>query len=250
MKLKLVITTLGAGLYVLAGHVAAPMNAAETCQWRGTAFLCDGECEPGERLALEAKRDKNLDLLLPSGANVVNAFGEECTTGTKALCCKTEAAAPAAPPPLSTPNPQFCNWYASEAVARSAQGAKCGFSGARWDPNKQFHYDWCMQQKSSSRDGRSTTRAWDSLRIARRKKRPLHPSPIQTLGKALGLPSSLYRRMSMSIKNRLALVSRSASSRVEAGPSCMRLAPTNGASWPEMMCLGIAVGCGVAKTSN
>ena len=49
---------------------------------------------------------------------------------------------------LTSPNPDFCNWYASEAVARAAQGAKCGFTGARWDPDKQHHFDWCMQQKS------------------------------------------------------------------------------------------------------
>jgi hypothetical protein len=59
-----------------------------------------------------------------------------------------QADMPKAMPALSTPNDEFCNWYAAEAVARAGQGAKCGLTGARWDPNKQAHYDWCIQQKS------------------------------------------------------------------------------------------------------
>jgi hypothetical protein len=55
---------------------------------------------------------------------------------------------PKATPALSTPNAEFCNSYASEAVARAEQGKKCGFTGARWDSNKQTHVAWCMQQKA------------------------------------------------------------------------------------------------------
>lgn len=55
---------------------------------------------------------------------------------------------PKAQPALSTPDRQFCNWYASEAVARAGQGAKCGLTGARWNPNTAAHFRWCMGQKA------------------------------------------------------------------------------------------------------
>lgn len=55
---------------------------------------------------------------------------------------------PKVTPALSAPDARFCDWYATEAVARAAQGAKCGFTGVRWNPDKQAQYGWCIQQKS------------------------------------------------------------------------------------------------------
>ena len=55
---------------------------------------------------------------------------------------------PKVTPALSAPDARFCDWYATEAVARAAQGAKCGFTGIRWSPDKQAQYGWCMQLKS------------------------------------------------------------------------------------------------------
>jgi hypothetical protein len=57
---------------------------------------------------------------------------------------KTEL--PKATPALVAPDAAFCDWYASEAVARAGEGAKCGFTGARWAPNKQLHASWCITQ--------------------------------------------------------------------------------------------------------
>jgi hypothetical protein len=189
MKLKLVIMTVGAGLYVLAGPVAAPVNAAETCTWRGTAPVCAGSCQGGERQAMTASRGDNLDVLVPAGVNISNPFGEPCFTGSKALCCKTEAAAPAAPPPLSAPTAEFCNWYASEAVARSAQGVKCGFSGSRWDPNRQFHYDWCMQQKSQQQGwSEHNARAGQLADCAKKGTAEQNTPPNPNAGQSAGAP--------------------------------------------------------------
>jgi hypothetical protein len=53
-----------------------------------------------------------------------------------------------AQPALGTPDPQFCDWYAAEAVARAEQGARCGLTGPRWHANAPVHVAWCMGLKS------------------------------------------------------------------------------------------------------
>lgn len=97
MKRRLITTAIGAGLCMLTSHVAAPVEAAETCVWRGTAPICDGECEQGERLI--TNRPENADVFLPPDGRIVNEYGEACFTGSKALCCKAEAEPTPAPPP-------------------------------------------------------------------------------------------------------------------------------------------------------
>ena len=135
-------------LCFLAGAALFATTAdARQCRWIGTAPSCGGkisDCSADEDFIEYAGTTSNSQ----TGDSLAK-FGAPCTFGGgKVLCCKKEAAAPAPQTTLTPPNPDFCNWYASEAVARAAQGAKCGFTGARWDPNKQHHFDWCIQQKS------------------------------------------------------------------------------------------------------
>ena len=135
-------------LFMVAALVATTADARQ-CRWIGTAPSCDvkpSDCGADEDFIEYAGSASNSQT-----GNSLAEFGAPCTFGGgKALCCKKEAPAPVPPPQttLTPPDATFCNWYASEAVARAAQGAKCGFTGARWDPIKQHHFDWCMQQKS------------------------------------------------------------------------------------------------------
>jgi hypothetical protein len=117
---------------------------ARQCEWRGTAPTCKGtikDCRADEDYVDLGGKVGQTDT-----KNTLAEFGDPCIFGGfKVLCCKKEA-----PPAqkLTEPNAQFCNAYAADAVARAAQGAKCGFTGPRWDPNQQFHVSWCMQQKA------------------------------------------------------------------------------------------------------
>lgn len=130
-------------LVAMALTLSFPALQAEArqCEWRGTAPACDGQesdCRPDEEY-IEAAGDIDYT----KTRNSLAKFGSPCSFGgSKVLCCKKEAV------PLTAPTAQFCNWYASEAVARAGQGAKCGFTGAGWDPNKQAHFTWCMAQKA------------------------------------------------------------------------------------------------------
>jgi Polyglycine hydrolase-like, structural repeat len=62
----------------------SPQTAVETdCHWVGTAPFCDGECPEGE-----SEMSRLSSLAGPPYSNGPD-FGKSCTTGSKALCCKT-----------------------------------------------------------------------------------------------------------------------------------------------------------------
>ncbi len=76
-------------LVVLAFFPFVPWSGqavAQTCSWQGTAPLCSGECGTGESEQTRARTDPGL-IDNASGARI--SFGNDCLTGTKALCCKT-----------------------------------------------------------------------------------------------------------------------------------------------------------------
>lgn len=128
----------------LTSLVVADVEARQ-CKWYGTAPTCKGnnkDCKADEEpvdLGSKVEQTDTKDTLAEFGAPCI--FG-----GFKVLCCKKEAAAPAQK--LTPPTVDFCNWYATEAVVRAGQGATCGLTGARWSPNKDQHYGWCIQQKT------------------------------------------------------------------------------------------------------
>ena len=91
------------GLVVLLAFSAAPTVADDGptvpppgCIWRGTAPLCEGECEIGEELF---RRGNCGD-------------GRCCVTGTKVLCCTPKSPA-AAPAPAAAPCPSGYVWRES-----------------------------------------------------------------------------------------------------------------------------------------
>jgi len=142
MNRKLVMMTMGAGFCVLTSQFAAPVEAAQTCVWRGTAPACSGACEGGEKFI--TNRPESADLFLPPDGKIVNQYGKGCVTGSKALCCKAEA-----------PNPDFvsfCNRYADDAVSQVRQATELGckgwkpqdYAGPRWTPDRAAHLNWCI----------------------------------------------------------------------------------------------------------
>jgi hypothetical protein len=92
---------------------------------------------------------ESLVLDVPEGWTGTYAV-QACKLGTphKKICNDWVTYQIELPKALSTPNADFCNWYASEAVARVGQAAKCGLTGGRWDPNPQSHTAWCLSQSS------------------------------------------------------------------------------------------------------
>lgn len=64
-----------------------PRAAAQSCHWAGTAPFCSGECGGNES---EITRLAGIpDFWVPPFVNVNPPFGNNCATGTKALCCST-----------------------------------------------------------------------------------------------------------------------------------------------------------------
>lgn len=41
----------------------------------------------------------------------------------------------------------YCRWYAQTAVQQNQEnlGARCGFTGRRWQSNYDAHYNWCVR---------------------------------------------------------------------------------------------------------
>jgi hypothetical protein len=153
MKLSTLITIAAAVSAALASQLAMPteaanVNAGETCAWRGTAPFCDGSCEQGERVAMErGSWSTSAIVSVAEGGKVENDFGEACATGSKMLCCRSEAPAP--PAPVDANWATFCDGYATRAVASVAesQEKKCaGLEGPRWDPSREAHLNWCLTQ--------------------------------------------------------------------------------------------------------
>lgn len=98
---------------------------------------------------------------------------------------------PKAAPALARPDANFCNWYAAEAVARVEQGAKCGFTGPRWDPNAQAHYHWCLQQQSQEQAwGEHNARAGGLADCARKEAASASPKANQ----GAGAPEAIVRK--------------------------------------------------------
>ena len=73
-----------ASLLVLL-HVAPA--AAQDCRWDGTAPFCSGECRLNETEV--TRLDAIPDFWIPPFVVMNPPFGENCATGTKALCCTT-----------------------------------------------------------------------------------------------------------------------------------------------------------------
>ena len=140
--------------------------ATPGCRWDGTGPVCRGECNANE---VQVRRwDGGGSLFTPFDTEGEPHFGAGCLSGEKALCCaKCAAGLVSEGSPLEqrcvtpeqkaaddarqvSPGPQFCEYYASKAIDQVASAADCGFSGPRWDPNKQDHLNWCLAQKSQS----------------------------------------------------------------------------------------------------
>lgn len=72
-------------LLLLLACVTATQVQAQACRWDGTAPFCDGECGADESDTMRsAVGGPGIDRI-----ESVNRFGNDCATGTKALCCKT-----------------------------------------------------------------------------------------------------------------------------------------------------------------
>ena len=58
----------------------------KSCVWRGTAPFCEGRCGSSEQNRGSA-RDKDGASFNHSTSNWSGAFGKNCTSGSKVLCC-------------------------------------------------------------------------------------------------------------------------------------------------------------------
>ncbi len=109
---------------------------------------------PGQQQIEVDPSGNNAELNVDMPANWDGTFGVQACNNDRPFASRCDAWStfnaefPKVTPALSAPDAQFRNWYATEAVARAAQGAKCGFTGIRWSADTQVQFGWCMQQKT------------------------------------------------------------------------------------------------------
>ena len=80
--LRLLAISLGAAMSSGSASVAGDpvsLQPGQTCEWRGTAPVCEGRCEPGE---INPQSASDADDARYTG------FGASCITGVKTYCCK------------------------------------------------------------------------------------------------------------------------------------------------------------------
>jgi polyglycine hydrolase-like protein len=83
MRVRLIVFPLLVACVAVA--LGGARALAQTCRWAGTAPYCAGECSSGETEETRAQTNDPRVQGLPSE----NHFGNTCTFGTKAYCCKT-----------------------------------------------------------------------------------------------------------------------------------------------------------------
>src|SRR5512134_2667234 len=77
--LKLAGFAIAAVMWSDTTFAGEPIPATRTCEWRGTAPICDGACEQGE---IAFARVGTPELARAPG------FGQPCIGGAKVYCCR------------------------------------------------------------------------------------------------------------------------------------------------------------------
>jgi hypothetical protein len=77
--LKLAAFAIAAVMLSGPSFTGEPIPAGRVCEWRGTAPICAGECEPGE-ITFEKVQDAKYAQH--------EGFGNPCTGGNKVYCCR------------------------------------------------------------------------------------------------------------------------------------------------------------------